>query len=138
MKLRFEPVQRLCEGAVRDGAAPGFVVLVAAGGEVQFHQAFGARQLVPRTLRAHPDTVYDLASLTKALVTSVLAMGQVQRGTLALDEPAVRRIPELDGEGRSEITVRQLLSHASGLPAHRPFWQQAAAAPSERWAISLL
>lgn len=138
MKLRFEPVRRLAEAAVRDGVAPGFVVLVASGGEVQFHQAFGSRQLAARTLRAHLDTVYDLASLTKALVTSVLAMGQVQRGALALDEPVVGRIPEFDGKGREAITVRQLLCHAAGLPAHRPFWKQAAAAPSERWAISLL
>jgi CubicO group peptidase (beta-lactamase class C family) len=138
MKLRFEPVHRLCEAAVGDGTVPGFVLLVVAGGEVQFHQAFGARQLVPRTLRAHSDTVYDLASLTKALVTSVLTMGQVQRGGLFLDEPAAGRIPELDGEDRRMITVRQLLCHASGLPAHRPFWKQAAHAPSERWAISLL
>jgi len=139
MKLRFEPVQRLCETAVGDGTVPGFVLLVAAGGEVQFHQAFGARQLVPRTLRAHFDTVYDLASLTKALVTSVLAMGEIQRGTLRLDEPAAGRIPELHGPGgRDAITIRQLLCHASGLPAHRPFWKQVAAAASERWAISLL
>ena len=138
MKLRFESVHRLCDAAVQDGTVPGFVLLVAAGGEVQFHQAFGARQLVPRTLRAHSDTVYDLASLTKALVTSVLAMGLVQRGALFLDEPAAGRLPELDGNDRRDITVRQLLCHSSGLPAHRPFWQQTAGAPSERWAISLL
>src|SRR5215471_7151715 len=111
MKLRFEPVQRLCEAAVGDGAAPGFVVLVAAGGEVQFRQAFGSRQLTPRTLRAHADTVYDLASLTKALVTSVLAMGQVQSGALFLNEPVAARIPDLDKTDRLEITARQLLCH---------------------------
>jgi CubicO group peptidase (beta-lactamase class C family) len=138
MKLRFEPVNRLCETAVAGGVVPGFVLLAASGGAVQFHEAFGARQLVPRQLRAHRDTVYDLASLTKAVVTSVLAMRQVERGGLLLDEPVVGRIPELDGDGRRGITVRQLLAHASGLPAHRPFWRQTVGAPSERWAISLL
>jgi CubicO group peptidase (beta-lactamase class C family) len=110
---------------------------VSSGGRVQFHEAFGWRQLVPRQLPAFPDTVYDVASMTKAIVTSVLAMKEVERGTLALDEPVVRRLPEFEGEGREAVTIRQLLSHSSGLPAHRPFWRQAAGADSERWAISL-
>ena len=137
MKLRFEPVRRLCQAAVANEVAPGFVVLVANGGQVQFQEAFGWRQLVPRTLPTFLDTVYDVASLTKALVTSVLVMKEVARGALSLDEPVVRRLPEFDGEGRGSVTIRHLLSHSSGLPAHRPYWRQAAAADSERWAISL-
>jgi CubicO group peptidase (beta-lactamase class C family) len=137
MKLRFEPVRRLCQEAVAKDVAPGFVVLVASGGYVQFHEAFGWRQLEPRRLPAFPDTVYDVASLTKAVVTSVLAMKEVERGTLALDEPVCRRLPEFEGDERAAVTVRQLLSHSSGLPAYRPFWRQAASAASERWAISL-
>ncbi len=137
MKLRFEPVRRLCQDAVANEVAPGFVVLVASGGHVQFHEAFGWRQLVPRQLATFPDTVYDVASLTKALVTSVLAMKEVERGRLALDEPVVARLPEFDGDGRAAVTVRQLLSHSAGLPAYRPYWRQASTAASERWAISL-
>lgn len=137
MKLRFEPVRRLCQQAVEDATVPGFVLLVASGGRVQFHEAFGWRQLVPRRLPAFPDTIYDVASLTKAVVTSVLTMREVARGALALDEPIVGRLPEFAGEGRGAITVRQLLSHSSGLPAYRPYWRQAAEAASERWAISL-
>jgi CubicO group peptidase (beta-lactamase class C family) len=145
MKLRFEPVRQLCETATKERIAPGLVLLVADGGEVQFHQAFGARQVAPRTLRAHDDTVYDVASLTKAVVTSVLVMREIDhggQGGLSLTEAVAARIPEL-AEGdrdarRAAITVRQLLAHASGLPAHRPFWKSAAAAASERWAISLM
>jgi CubicO group peptidase (beta-lactamase class C family) len=137
MKLRFEPVRRLGHDAVARHVAPGFVVLVASGGRVQFHEAFGHRQLVPRRLPAFPDTMYDVASLTKAIVTSVLVMKEVERGALALDEPVRRRLPEFEGEDRAEVTIRQLLSHSSGLPAYRPFWRQVANAGSERWAISL-
>jgi CubicO group peptidase (beta-lactamase class C family) len=137
MKLRFEPVARLCQQAVADEVAPGLVVLVASGGRVQFHEAFGFRQLVPRQLPAFPDTVFDVASLTKAVVTSVLAMKDVARGALALDAPVAQLLPEFDGPGRAGVTVRQLLSHSSGLPAYRPFWKQAVDAASERWAISL-
>jgi CubicO group peptidase (beta-lactamase class C family) len=137
MKLRFEPVRRLCQDAVANDVVPGFVVLVASGGRVQFHEAFGWRQLVPRQLPAFPDTVYDIASVTKAVVTSVLAMKEVERGALSLDEAVRRRVPELDGEGREGVTVRHLLSHSAGLPAYRPFWRQVGAAESARWAISL-
>jgi CubicO group peptidase (beta-lactamase class C family) len=137
MKLRFEPVRRLCQDAVAKEVVPGFVVLVASGGRVQFHEAYGWRQLVPRQLPAFPDTVYDVASLTKAVVTSVLAMKEVERGALALDEPVWKRLPEFEGDDRAGVTVRQLLSHSAGLPAYRPYWRQAASAASERWAISL-
>ena len=80
MKLRFEPVHNLCAAATDDGTVPGLVLLVAAGGTVVFHEAFGARQLVPRKLPVFPDTLFDVASLTKAAVTSVLAMREVAAG----------------------------------------------------------
>src|SRR3954464_10375008 len=121
MKLRFEPVRRLCQQAIADEVAPGLVVLVASGGRVQFHEAYGRRQVVPRQLPTFPDTVYDVASLTKAVVTRVLAMKEAARGAIALDAPVAGLLPEFEGEGRASITVRQLLSHSSGLPAYRPY-----------------
>jgi CubicO group peptidase (beta-lactamase class C family) len=136
----------MCSAAVADGAVPGLVVLVGVEGETLFHEAFGARQLAPRRLPALADTVYDAASLTKAVVTSVLAMQEVAAGRLALDTPVATLLPEfsaasqggLHDGARGEITVRQLLSHASGLPAHRPFWKQAAHSPAERLAVERL
>jgi CubicO group peptidase (beta-lactamase class C family) len=128
----------MCAAAVDEGTVPGLVALVATGGQTVFHEAFGARQLIPRKLPTFPDTVYDVASLTKAVVTSVLAMGEVGAGRLALDATVASLLPEFAGPGRDEVTVRQLLCHASGLPAHRPFWRQAAHAPAERWTISRL
>ncbi len=138
LKLRFESVQRACLAAVEAGAAPGFVVGVAVDGQTSFREAFGSRQLVPRTLPAQAETVYDVASLTKAVVTSVLCMQEVASGRLTLDAPVVEALPELAGPGRDEITWRQLLSHASGLPAHRPFWLRAADAPARRLAVAQL
>jgi CubicO group peptidase (beta-lactamase class C family) len=113
-------------------------LLVASGGQVVFHEGFGARQLVPRMLPVFRDTLFDVASITKAVVTSVLAMRAVANGRLPLELPVVERLPEFEGADRARVTVRHLLSHSSGLPAHRPFWRQAASAPSERRAISLL
>jgi CubicO group peptidase (beta-lactamase class C family) len=137
VKLRFEPLEKLCAAAVEDGTVPGLVVLAAAGGEVRYHQAFGARQLVPRKLPAFRDTVYDVASLTKAVITTVVAMREVGAGRIALDAPAAERLPELAGvrDDRDRITVRQLLCHASGLPAHRPFFRRAGAGAAARQAV---
>jgi len=138
MKLRFEPVRKLCAAATEDGTVPGLVLLVATNGQIAFHDAFGARQLVPRMLPVFPDTLFDIASITKAVVTSVLAMREVGLGRIALELPVVELLPEFEGADRAQVTVRQLLSHSSGLPAHRPFWRQAAEAPSERRAVALL
>jgi CubicO group peptidase (beta-lactamase class C family) len=138
MKLRFESVHRLCAEAADDRTVPGLVLLVADGGRIVFQDAFGARQLVPRTLPVFPDTLFDVASLTKAAVTSVIAMREVAAGRLALEAPVVELLPEFEGADRAQVTVRQLLSHSSGLPAHRPFWRQAAQAASERRALCML
>jgi CubicO group peptidase (beta-lactamase class C family) len=138
MKLRFEPVHKLCTAATDDGTVPGIVLLVADAGNLVFHEAFGARQLVPRQLPVFRDTLFDIASITKAVVTSVLAMQEVGAGRLTLELPVVELLPEFEGADRAAVTVRQLLSHSSGLPAYRPFWRQAAEAASERRAISLL
>ena len=138
LKLRFESVRRACLAAVEEGAAPGFVLGVWSDGQVLFEEAFGSRQLVPRTLPVRPDTVYDVASVTKAVVTSVLCMQEAASGRLHLDAPVVDGLPELAGEGREAITWRHLLAHASGLPAHRPFWRRVAGAPSGRLAIAQL
>ena len=71
MKLRFETVRAQCVAAVADGTVPGLVLLVGSAGEALFHEAFGSRPLTPRKLPAFADTLYDVASLTKAVVTSV-------------------------------------------------------------------
>lgn len=138
MQPQFDQARALCQGAVRDGVVPGMVVLVASGGAIRLHEAFGHRQLTPRQLPALPDTVYDVASLTKAIATSVVTMQLVDRGNVALDDPVRQKIPEfLPGPQRDAVTVRLLLCHAAGLPAHKPFHAQVPQAPSQRWAIAL-
>ena len=84
----------MCLAAVEEGAALGLVVLVAARGQTLFHEAFGARQLVPRRLPALPDTIYDVASLTKAVATSVLAMQEIGGGRLTLDTKVATLLSE--------------------------------------------
>lgn len=126
MAGKFNTLRTVCVDAVRQGVLPGLVVHVRAAQETLFHEAFGDRQRDGRTfLPATTQTVYDLASLTKALVTSVLVMRAVGDGLLGLDDRLADHNPAWLGPGKAEVTLRQLLCHASGLPAHRPFHQQA-------------
>ncbi len=138
VKLKFEPVRKLCAAAVGDGTTPGLVVLVASQGRPVFHEAFGERQVVPRKLPTFPDTVYDIASLTKAVGTSVLLMRAVETGRVELDDRVTRHLPEFAGADRDTVTVRQLLCHSSGLPAYRPLWRKAEKAAAARWAVERL
>jgi CubicO group peptidase (beta-lactamase class C family) len=108
-----------CRSAVADGVTPGLVVAIGAGGQTLFNEAFGNRQLEPAPLPATVETVYDVSSLTKALATSVLAMQAVAEGRLRLEDPLPGRA------GEAGATVRMALAHASGLPAHRRFYEVA-------------
>ncbi|WP_435860131.1 serine hydrolase [Streptomyces roseus] len=116
----------------------GAVVLAGRGRTIALHRAMGEAVRYAdydgRTDRAREfpaaqripmaeDTVFDLASLTK-LFTSLLAVQQMERGRLELEAPVDRYLPEFTGGGKELITVRQLLTHTSGLRSWAPFYQQ--------------
>jgi CubicO group peptidase (beta-lactamase class C family) len=69
-------------------------------------------------------SIYDLASLTKVIATTTLAMIAVSEGRLDLDAPVQRYLPEFRGPDKERVTIRHLLTHSSGLPAGRPTWLQ--------------
>ncbi|HEU5132801.1 MAG TPA: serine hydrolase domain-containing protein, partial [Pyrinomonadaceae bacterium] len=93
---------------------PGAVVLVGRKGRVVWQKAYGARTLEPTREVMTPDTIFDLASLTKVVATATSIMILVERGKLRLSDPVSTYIPELKGEGRDRITIEQLLTHVSG------------------------
>ena len=141
MTGRFEDVRRLAREAASDGVMPGAVALVRLAGELVFHEAFGDRALQPQRLPATADTIYDVASVTKAVITSVLAMQAVASGKLRLDDPVRRHLPEfterdeVGDDRRATVTIGQLLAHAGGLPAHRPFYLTVPEGPDRRTRI---
>ena len=121
---RLAPVTAVLDSAIAAGAAPGAVLAVSVRGE-RFTYGTGRMGLDdPRV----PDatTVYDMASLTKVIALTTLAMQAVERGQLELDAPVVHYLPEFArGEGpKDQVTVRDLLLHDSGLPAHRRLWEE--------------
>ena len=112
------PVRRLLENGI-GRAYPGAVLAVSRGGEVVIRWAVGSRSLIPTRQPATPETVYDLASLTKVVVTTPLILRGVAGGQLRLDDPIVAHLPEA---ASSTVTLRHLLAHSSGLPAWIPFY----------------
>jgi CubicO group peptidase (beta-lactamase class C family) len=122
MAADFTLVRALARRSVDDGVIPGLVLGIGQAGQVRLLDAFGHRQVVPEVEGLTTDVVYDLASLTKAVVTSLLVMRGVGNGIWGLDDPLGKHLPYL--AARPEVTLRRALAHAAGFAAHRPFFEQ--------------
>jgi serine-type D-Ala-D-Ala carboxypeptidase len=101
--------------AVESGATSGVEAMALVGNRIVYHKAFGFAQKTPKQIPLRKDSLYDLASLTKVVVTTTSLMILVDRGDIDLDFPVKTYIPEFDGDGREDVTVRHLLTHTSGL-----------------------
>jgi uncharacterized protein YbbC (DUF1343 family)/CubicO group peptidase (beta-lactamase class C family) len=122
-ETRLQRLTALLEGAVAAQEAPGAVAVVARHDAVLFHQAFGYAQVVPQSDPMRPDTVFDLASLTKVVATAPCLLALVEDGVVALRDPAARYVTAFTGEGKEKVDLRHLLTHCSGLPAWKPFYK---------------
>ena len=122
----------LMQRGVQNSVFPGGVLLVAKEGRVVFFEAFGLARLTPERPMT-TGTIFDLASLTKPLATSVALMLLVQQARLNLDQVLGSAIADFSGTNKQYITIRQLLSHTSGLPDYRPYYKELVELPpSER------
>lgn len=104
----------LAEEAIRDGLIPGAVLVVGHEGKIVHRKAYGYKALVPDKEAASVDTIYDAASLTKVMATMPAIMKLLEQGKIRLAEPVTTYLSEFQG-GKSDITVRDLLTHFSGL-----------------------
>jgi CubicO group peptidase (beta-lactamase class C family) len=122
-RLAWREVTALLDSAIADGAAPGAVLGVSWHGQRLVHSSGRLGQ----GARRRPDTatIYDLASLTKVVALTPLMMQAVNEGRLALEDPLSLHLGEMRGGWADSVTLRQLLAHASGLPAHRRLWELA-------------
>ena len=101
--------------AIHEKQIPGEVLLVGHNGQVIYRKAFGNRALEPRREPMTPDTIFDIASLTKVVATTTAVMQLVQKGQVRVNDPVAKYIPEFAENGKDDITVRNLLTHFSGL-----------------------
>jgi beta-N-acetylhexosaminidase len=118
----------LLDRAVAKRAFPGGVLAVGHANRLALH-AFGRQTYAAKSAAVTPETMYDVASLTKVVVTTTAVMQQVEAGALRLDAPVALYLPEWaegsQGNWRAKATIADLLRHSSGLPAHREFYREA-------------
>jgi CubicO group peptidase (beta-lactamase class C family) len=122
MTSRLEPLSALLDEHIRAGEFPSAVYLVAERDRVVFADAIGYSAVEPYRIANKFDTIYDLASLTKPLITAMLCSRRIELGELTLDSSVSHYLPEFDRTDKQMITVRELLTHTSGLPAWRPLY----------------
>jgi CubicO group peptidase (beta-lactamase class C family) len=104
------------------GDFPSAVFLAAESGDVVVHGAVGNAVVEPELIAARPSTIYDLASLTKPLVTTLLIAMFLERGEVDLGTRVADRLPEIADHAKRQITVCELLTHTSRLPAWCPLY----------------
>lgn len=109
-------IAALVQQEIGRGDIPGAVVLIGDRERILYRRAFGYRVLSPRRQRMTLDTGFDLASLTKVVATTPAVMQLIEQGKIALDAPVARYWPAFAAHGKSGVTVRELLTHTSGLP----------------------
>lgn len=104
------------------GHIPGAVIHVSYRGETLLQEAIGSKSVFPNELSMTLDTVFDLASLTKVVATLPAILKLIENGELRLDDSVAFFLPEFRKHGKEHISMRHLLTHTSGLPAHRQYY----------------
>ena len=123
----FRDAFRVMEGAIQDRVFPGTSIAITRAGRLVALKAFGRFTYDANSPEVRTETIFDLASVTKVVATTSMAMVLYARGLLDMDSFVVGVVPEFASEDvrRKEITFRMLLAHSSGLPAHEKLYLRA-------------
>lgn len=115
-------IDRLVNKGIEDDLYPGAVVLVAQNGQILYEKAYGYSEVTPKKVKMTTNTLFDIASLSKCTGTLPCVMQLIEQGKVDINAPVKKYIPEFepwtDGTEKVDITVRQLLSHTSGIDAY--------------------
>ena len=124
---RFAEGFEILQSAIAAKAFPGAAVAVTHEGKLVAYKGLGRLTYDPASAEVRSDTVFDLASLTKGVATTTMAMILYQRGELELEAPVYRVLPQICGTDarRRDITFRMLLAHSSGLPGYVRLFDEA-------------
>ena len=118
-----QKIDKLMERAVADKVFPGAVLMVLKKNSVVFFEAYGYANLFSKLLMTK-DTIFDLASLTKPLATTLAIMKLVQEYKLNLDQNLGSVLPSFKKTKKAQIKIKHLLSHNSGLSDYRPYYKE--------------
>lgn len=131
-EAQFARAFAIVRGAIEQRAFPGAALAVTHNGALVGSQDFGRFTYDAHSPLVQAETIFDVASLTKVLATTAIAMLLYERGRLSLDEPLAATLPEfltLAPQGqtawRAAVTLRMLLAHSSGMPAYEKLFQRA-------------
>ena len=124
---RFRAAFSLIDKAITAHAFPACSLAVACRGELVAHKGFGHFTYDPASAPVSTGSIFDLASVSKVIATTTVAMILYERGLVDLDAPVTAIIPEFasDDDRRQQVTLRMLLAHSSGLPAYERLFRHA-------------
>ena len=124
--LDFSRSVQILQNGLDAGAYPGIAFAIGCGDRLLESGFMGNRQVYPEPLPLERDTLFDLASLSKLVATTMVALRMIERGEIELSDPLSRyfEIPEDAPAGRGDVTVRNLMHHNSGITPHIPLWTQ--------------
>ena len=135
MSAHPQVIESIVAQAIGDRVFPGAVIEAGRTNSALWTYAAGHQTYDKDSARVDSRTIYDLASLTKVLATAPLMTEELSSGRMRLNDRVRHWIPSWTGEERQSVTLRDLLEHASGLPAHRPYYKSRQGRPSFEIAI---
>ncbi len=119
----YQSIRDLLDEAIAKGIAPGMALAFGRSDRSLFHYSTGAAMLTPHETPLHSGSLFDLASLTKVLATTLIIMRLYERNILDIDSTLTQLHPDYSGSECAELSLRQLLAHCSGLPATEQFYR---------------
>jgi CubicO group peptidase (beta-lactamase class C family) len=120
--MKSEKISTFLQSRIEAGDFPSAVYLVAEKGEIVWHDALGFSVVEPEKIQARLDTIYDVASLTKVLITGLLAAKLIEKGEIDLADKAAKYFREFQTNEKGDVTIGNLLTHTSGFAAWQPFY----------------
>ncbi|HON49939.1 MAG TPA: glycoside hydrolase family 3 N-terminal domain-containing protein [Candidatus Sumerlaeota bacterium] len=119
----LEPAWAALVKAAKENKVAGSVGVMGRNGYALKPFAAGHAVLQPEKIAMSPDTIFDLASITKMVATNTSIMILIEDGKIRLDDYVVKYLPEFAAKGKDKITIRHLLTHTSGLPPFKQYYK---------------
>ena len=132
LKQTYREIDNAIQTEISNDSIPGAVVLISKDNKIVYHKAYGNAQKyaygkkpLPKTIPMQKKTLFDLASLTKVFATTYAIMLLIDAGMINLDDPVSKHLPEFNANDKADITIRNLLTHSSGLSEWKPVYYHA-------------
>jgi beta-N-acetylhexosaminidase len=119
----LESIEQIAMEGINAGATPGITVLVAKNNRVVYHKSFGYHTY-DKQVKAQPDDIYDMASVTKICATTISVMKLYDEGKIDLEDKLEEHIPALKGTNKADLSIQDVMAHRAGLKAWIPFYKE--------------